>query len=59
MEPARRSLLQAAACLAGLGSWPALAQQAAGRRYALLVGVGALQHQPRSLWLQGPSHDVQ
>lgn len=59
MEPARRSLLQAAACLAGLGSWPALAQQAAGRRYALLVGVSALQHQPRSLWLQGPSHDVQ
>ena len=27
-------------------------------RYAVLVGVSELAHQPRSLWLDGPRHDV-
>ena len=29
-----------------------------GRRHALLVGVSALQNQPRALWLKGPAYDV-
>lgn len=37
----------------------ALASAAAhAERYAVLVGVSELAHQPRNLWLDGPRHDV-
>lgn len=53
----RRALLQV-----GAAAWvlQALTGRTAGggRRYALLIGVSALQFQPRALWLQGPANDV-
>lgn len=57
MDMQRRALLQvgaAALALQVLTSWAV----GSGRRYALLIGVSALQYQPRALWLKGPVNDV-
>lgn len=54
----RRSWLQStAAGWLGLQSFLLHAARAP-RRHALLIGVSALTHQPRNLWLQGPRNDV-
>lgn len=47
-----RTLCAALACLV-------LVATAHAERYAVLVGVSQLTYQPRSLWLDGPQHDVQ
>lgn len=53
----RRAWLQAGAAAVALQTF--MAHAASGRRrHALLVGVSALQYQPRSLWLKGPAYDV-
>ena len=53
----RRACLQTGAVLLSLQGFLSQAQSAA-RRHALLIGVSALQHQPKALWLKGPVHDV-
>lgn len=53
----RRTCLQAGAALLSLQGFLSQAQSAA-RRHALLIGVSALQYQPKALWLKGPVHDV-
>lgn len=57
MDMQRRALLQVGAAALAL---QALTVRAAGggRRYALLIGVSALQYQPRALWLKGPVNDI-
>ena len=53
----RRTWLQAGAAALALQVFMTRAA-GGGRRHALLVGVSALQYQPRSLWLRGPAYDV-
>lgn len=53
----RRALLKAGLASTGLQVWASRAATA-GQRHALLIGVSALSHQSRSMWLKGPVNDI-
>ena len=53
-----RYWMRALAVLAGALVGTLACTTAYAERYAVLVGVSELVHQPRSLWLDGPRHDV-